>query len=80
MSWVGFEPMIPAFERAKTVHALDRAAAVIGSESPSHSPSPSYMIVWLSGRVCKVSMLVKYFCINCRLHLLRCGGWRAAET
>jgi hypothetical protein len=30
MPWVGFEPMIPAFERAKTVHALDRAATVIG--------------------------------------------------
>jgi hypothetical protein len=30
MSRVGFEPTIPAFERAKTVHALDRAAAVIG--------------------------------------------------
>jgi hypothetical protein len=28
--WVGFEPTIPAFERAKTVHALDRAATVIG--------------------------------------------------
>jgi hypothetical protein len=27
---VGFEPTIPAFERAKTVHALDRAAIVIG--------------------------------------------------
>jgi hypothetical protein len=27
---MGFEPMIPAFERAKTVHALDRAATVIG--------------------------------------------------
>jgi hypothetical protein len=30
---VGFEPTIPAFERAKTVHVLDRAAAVIGNES-----------------------------------------------
>jgi hypothetical protein len=30
MPWVGFEPMIQAFERAKTVHALDRAATVIG--------------------------------------------------
>jgi hypothetical protein len=30
MSRVGFEPTIPAFERAKTVDALDRAAAVIG--------------------------------------------------
>jgi hypothetical protein len=31
MSKVGFEPTIPVFERAKTVHALDRAATVIGS-------------------------------------------------
>jgi hypothetical protein len=29
MPWVGFEPKFPAFERAKTVHALDRAATVI---------------------------------------------------
>jgi hypothetical protein len=28
--WVGFEPTIPVFERAKIVHALDRAATVIG--------------------------------------------------
>jgi hypothetical protein len=31
MPQVGFELMIPVFERAKTVHALDRAASVIGS-------------------------------------------------
>jgi hypothetical protein len=31
MPWVGFEPTIPVFERAKTVHALDRAATVTGS-------------------------------------------------
>jgi hypothetical protein len=30
MPWVGFEPTIPAFERAKAIHALDRAATVIG--------------------------------------------------
>jgi hypothetical protein len=30
MPWVGFEPTIPAFEQAKTVHALDREATVIG--------------------------------------------------
>jgi hypothetical protein len=29
---MGFEPTIPAFERAKTVHALDRAATVIGTD------------------------------------------------
>jgi hypothetical protein len=30
MCQVGFEPTIPVFERAKTVHASDRAATVIG--------------------------------------------------
>jgi hypothetical protein len=30
MPQVGFEPMIPVFKRAKTVHALDRAATMIG--------------------------------------------------
>jgi hypothetical protein len=31
MPRVGLEPTFPAFERAKTVHVLDRAANVIGS-------------------------------------------------
>jgi hypothetical protein len=30
MPRLGFEPTIPVFERAKTVHALDRAVTVIG--------------------------------------------------
>jgi hypothetical protein len=30
---MGFEPTIPVFERAKTVHALDRTAIVIGTPS-----------------------------------------------
>jgi hypothetical protein len=30
MPWVGFEPTIPVFERAKTVHASECAATVIG--------------------------------------------------
>jgi hypothetical protein len=30
MPQVEFEPTIPVFERTKTVHALDRGAAVIG--------------------------------------------------
>jgi hypothetical protein len=32
MPQVGFEPTIPVFKRAKTVHALDHAATVIGTE------------------------------------------------
>jgi hypothetical protein len=31
MPYVGFEPTIPASERAKTFHALDRAATVTGT-------------------------------------------------
>jgi hypothetical protein len=31
MPRVGFEPTIPVSERAKTVHALDRATTVIGA-------------------------------------------------
>jgi hypothetical protein len=34
MPRVGFEPTVPVFERAKTVHALDRAAAVFGKGFP----------------------------------------------
>jgi hypothetical protein len=30
MPWVGIESTTPVFERAKTVHALDRAATGIG--------------------------------------------------
>jgi hypothetical protein len=30
MPRVGLEPTTPVFERAETVHALDRAATVIG--------------------------------------------------
>jgi hypothetical protein len=30
MTQVGFESTIPVFERAKTVHATDRVASVIG--------------------------------------------------
>jgi hypothetical protein len=31
MPRVGFEPTVPAFARAKTVHALDRTATVTGA-------------------------------------------------
>jgi hypothetical protein len=40
---VGFEPTIPVFERAKAVHALDRAATVIciRSEITNVNKNPS---------------------------------------
>jgi hypothetical protein len=33
MSLMGFEPTIPVFKRAKTFHALDRAAIVTGVDA-----------------------------------------------
>jgi hypothetical protein len=41
MPWVRFESTIPAFKRAKTVHATDRAATVIGRK-------------FLEGRKCRL--------------------------
>jgi hypothetical protein len=34
MPLAGFEPTIPVFKRAKTLHALDRAATVTGGGFP----------------------------------------------
>jgi hypothetical protein len=39
MPRVGFEPTIPVFEREKKVHALDRAATVVGTNIYSMSIS-----------------------------------------
>jgi hypothetical protein len=40
MPQVGFEPRILVFERTKTVHALDRAATVMGP------PSQLFIVYW----------------------------------
>jgi hypothetical protein len=56
MPRVGFEPTIPVFERAKTVHALDRAAVVIGNapyrdvetdKNPTSSSTEKEMQQWV---------------------------------
>jgi hypothetical protein len=41
MLCVGFEPMIPASERAETVHVLDRSATVTGLQ-------PQYNVLIIS--------------------------------
>jgi hypothetical protein len=42
MPSVGFEPTIPMFERAKTVHALDRAVNVIGIKAHNGGKKNSF--------------------------------------
>jgi hypothetical protein len=44
MPQMGFEPTIPMFERAKTVHALDCVASVIGTK---------YMYLYISATIIK---------------------------
>jgi hypothetical protein len=50
MPQVGFEPTIPVFERAKTVHALDCAATVIGM-SPSNIVKVNRRMMGRAGHV-----------------------------
>jgi hypothetical protein len=49
MPWAGFEPTTAAFEKAKTVHALDDAATVTSRPSPSvrisNSEAALYMYI-----------------------------------
>jgi hypothetical protein len=45
MPWVEFEPPIPAFQRAKTVHALDLSASANGQ--PLHPRCKTRMQMWL---------------------------------
>jgi hypothetical protein len=60
---VGFEPTNPAFERAKTVHALDRAATVVGLIAPYFSK----LVYKLSGemylRVCACACIRGHSCV-----------------
>jgi hypothetical protein len=46
---VGFEPIIPAFKRAETVHALDSTATAIGSNvvtCPNYQPKSRILIIF----------------------------------
>jgi hypothetical protein len=46
MPWVGLESTIPAFERTKTVHILERAATVIGSYSSKQQEFIIYELIY----------------------------------
>jgi hypothetical protein len=48
MTWVGFEHTVPASERAKTVHALDRSATVTGIVTLTDY----YILVMMFEKIC----------------------------
>jgi hypothetical protein len=45
MPWVEFKPTIQVFELAKSVHALDRAATVIGAMRTSYPETQIYRVI-----------------------------------
>jgi hypothetical protein len=47
MPGVGFESTVPAFERAKTVHALNRAATVIGISTRLHGVVSQKIVLFI---------------------------------
>jgi hypothetical protein len=61
MPQVGFETTIPIFERAKTVHALDRAANLIGEYITLVHNKQTYISKSLSR--CKISKNILENCI-----------------
>jgi hypothetical protein len=69
MPWVGFEPTIPASERAKTVHALDRAATVTGGVCKCCPISILWVIFQISENL-KLKEICSRLCIVCSFALL----------
>jgi hypothetical protein len=57
MPQVGLEPTIPVFERAKTVHALDRAATVIGNCSLTQLKNAAHQNKTSPGKIVTVRLL-----------------------
>jgi hypothetical protein len=53
MSSMGFEPKVPVMERAKTFHALDRAATVFGRTNTTEGKFAVYHVFPISSvRIC----------------------------
>jgi hypothetical protein len=64
MPRVGFQPTIPLLERAKTVHALDRALTMIGWDLLLPNGTYSHLNLY-------VNMHVNVYFINLQLHKLQ---------
>jgi hypothetical protein len=56
MPWLGFKPRIPAFERAKTVHALERPATVISWQARAYTQICINHCLWHNIRILRASL------------------------
>jgi hypothetical protein len=64
MPQVGFEHMIPVFERANTVHALDHAATVIGNNSAPTSEKNHCISIRTSNRLMLFKEMITVYSEN----------------
>jgi hypothetical protein len=64
MPWVGFEPMIAAFERAKTVHVSDRAPTMIGPHDVYCSLNNTNAYHWYKLRTYKILYNFLLYMVN----------------
>jgi hypothetical protein len=64
MPRVGFEPTIPVFQRAKTVHALDRAVTMIGIRRYSLTQRQSRQTNYKEINKCEVKVEILSYGIN----------------
>jgi hypothetical protein len=62
MSRVKFEPTIPAFERVKTFHALDREATVMGSVNIVKVYFPLFLLIIETVVITSVSLNTVLLC------------------
>jgi hypothetical protein len=69
MSRVGFETTTPAFERAKRVHALDRATTVIGSQSIDYSKNLRRNFLTIHSSAFQVATLREVSIIKFRVYV-----------
>jgi hypothetical protein len=85
MPRVEFEPTIPAFERAKTVHALDRTASVIGYAgtvyvnyllhiSAFRPSSNMHTYCWLHCSTLKLASVYSGYLLCYLFHILGCNS------
>jgi hypothetical protein len=72
ITWVGFEPTIPVFERAKTYHALNLAATMIselrttGLLTLSFNLQLPQSVKWLASNRLPYKILYPMFCLAIR--------------
>jgi hypothetical protein len=68
MYWVGFEPTIPVYERAKIAHTLDRTATVISSKILMPTRIYQWVTTFFKTSMKDASKFWRSFVLNANVH------------